>query len=49
MKKHDIKAPEWSFTNDSSRALGERSQCKIRFNVPYDLGPGVFLYYKLTN
>ncbi|KAG7529556.1 hypothetical protein FFLO_05572 [Filobasidium floriforme] len=42
-------APTWSFTNDSSRAIGERAQCVVRFQVPYDLDPSVFLYYKLTN
>jgi hypothetical protein len=31
-------APTWSFTNDSSRAVGERAQCVVRFQVPYDLG-----------
>jgi hypothetical protein len=31
-------APTWSFTNDSSRAIGERAQCVVRFQVPYDLG-----------
>ncbi|KAJ9121745.1 hypothetical protein QFC22_002366 [Naganishia vaughanmartiniae] len=33
--------PRWSFSNDSSRAVGERAQCTITFDVPYDLG--VFL------
>lgn len=41
--------PTWSFTNDSSRAVGEEAQCVVRFDVPYDLNPGVFLYYRLTN
>ncbi|ORX37203.1 ligand-effect modulator 3 family [Kockovaella imperatae] len=44
-----ITAPTWSFSNDSSRAVGERARCEIEFEVPYDLGKGVFLYYKLTN
>ena len=44
-----IAAPTWSFTNDSSRAVGQRARCEIEFEVPYDLGPGVFMYYKLTN
>jgi hypothetical protein len=43
-----LTVPKWSFSNDSSRAVGERAQCRIQFEVPYDLGPGVFLYYKLT-
>lgn len=49
VKASDIPAPKWSFSNDSSRPLGERAQCRIQFDVPYDLGPGVFFYYRLTN
>ncbi|KAI9634744.1 transcription regulator [Dioszegia hungarica] len=44
-----INAPSWRFSNVSSRPLGQRAQCEIQFNVPYNLGPGVFLYYRLTN
>jgi len=44
-----INAPSWRFSNDPSRSFGERARCEIQFNVPYNLGPGVFLYYKLTN
>lgn len=44
-----VSAPRWTFSNDSSRPVGERAQCEIQFEVPYNLGPGVFLYYKLTN
>jgi hypothetical protein len=49
MKKSQISAPKWSFSNDTSRAVGETAQCRIQFQVPYPLGPGVFMYYKLTN
>jgi hypothetical protein len=44
-----ISPPTWTFSNDSSREVGQRAQCTIDFEVPYSLGPGVFLYYKLTN
>ncbi|KAK8858787.1 hypothetical protein IAR55_003017 [Kwoniella newhampshirensis] len=44
-----ISAPTWSFSNDTSRSIGEQARCEIEFEAPYDLGPGVFLYYKLTN
>ncbi|KIR58545.1 transcription regulator [Cryptococcus bacillisporus CA1873] len=47
--KSSIAAPTWTFSNDSSRAVGETARCEIEFEVPYDLGPGLFLYYKLTN
>ncbi|EIW67719.1 hypothetical protein TREMEDRAFT_40353 [Tremella mesenterica DSM 1558] len=49
VSKSDIPVPQWSFSNDSSRGVGEQAQCQINFQVPYDLGPGVFLYYRLTN
>jgi hypothetical protein len=55
-----ISSPTWRFSNVSTRAVGQQAMCEIQFNVPYDLGklmigcqltsgPGVFLYYKLTN
>ncbi|WVO24916.1 uncharacterized protein IAS62_006296 [Cryptococcus decagattii] len=47
--RSSIAAPTWTFSNDSSRAVGETARCEIEFEVPYDLGPGLFLYYKLTN
>lgn len=49
IKASAIAAPQWTFSNDSTRAYDQQAQCRIRFNVPYDLGRGVFLYYKLTN
>ncbi|KAL1413115.1 alkylphosphocholine resistance protein lem3 [Vanrija albida] len=49
VKASGIVAPKWSFSNDSTRPIGEEAQCRIQFDVPYDLGKGVFLYYKLTN
>ncbi|KIR90390.1 transcription regulator [Cryptococcus deuterogattii CBS 10090] len=47
--RSSIAAPTWTFSNDSSRPVGETARCEIEFEVPYDLGPGLFLYYKLTN
>nr|XP_019012979.1 transcription regulator [Kwoniella pini CBS 10737]OCF51760.1 transcription regulator [Kwoniella pini CBS 10737] len=47
--KSSISAPTWSFSNDSTRTVGQEARCEIEFEVPYNLGPGVFLYYKLTN
>jgi hypothetical protein len=41
--------PQWSFTNITSNPPATQAQCTIRFNVPADLRPSVFLYYKLTN
>lgn len=49
VSESSITAPSWVFSNDSSRPYNQRAQCEITFEVPYDLGPGVFLYYKLTN
>ncbi|WVR06543.1 hypothetical protein IAU60_003574 [Kwoniella sp. DSM 27419] len=47
--KSSITAPTWTFSNDSSRSVGQEARCEIEFEIPYDIGPGVFLYYKLTN
>lgn len=41
--------PQWSFTNNTSNSPATQAQCTIRFDVPADLQPPVFLYYKLTN
>lgn len=41
--------PQWSFTNNTSSPPAQQAQCTIRFNVPADLQPPVFLYYKLTS
>ncbi|GMK54001.1 hypothetical protein CspeluHIS016_0105870 [Cutaneotrichosporon spelunceum] len=49
VSKSSISTPKWAFTNNSSADVGKRAQCRIQFDVPYDLGPGVFMYYKLTN
>lgn len=32
-----ITPPRWTFSNDSTRAVGEQARCSITFDVPYDL------------
>ncbi|KAF8321425.1 putative LEM3 /CDC50 family transcription regulatory protein [Cantharellus anzutake] len=44
-----ITAPQWSFVNDSNSDISTQHHCRIRFNLPADLEPSVFLYYRLTN
>jgi len=44
-----LNPPTWTFSNDSTRPVGEQAVCTVNFDVPYDLDPSVFLYYKLTN
>ncbi|KZT61277.1 Lem3/Cdc50 [Calocera cornea HHB12733] len=44
-----ITAPTWAFTPAPSGAEGQQGTCTIGFDVPADLGPSVFIYYKLTN
>ncbi|KAI0075468.1 Lem3/Cdc50 [Panus rudis PR-1116 ss-1] len=42
--------PQYAFVNNSDNSdVSQRQQCHIRFDVPIDLDPPVFLYYKLTN
>lgn len=46
-----VSAPQYAFVNrsdDSSVPIEQRQQCFIQFDVPYDIDPTVFLYYKLT-
>lgn len=42
-------APQWQFqsTQESTTSSGKR--CNIRFDIPADLQPPVFLYYRLTS
>ncbi|CED85237.1 Cell cycle control protein [Phaffia rhodozyma] len=44
-----ISNPQWSYTNSTTGNVWERQVCTLEFDVPYDLDPSVFLYYKLTN
>lgn len=44
-----ITPPLWSFVQDSTSNVTLRNHCRIRFTLPADLTPPVFLYYKLTN
>ncbi|KAG8904710.1 hypothetical protein FRB99_001296 [Tulasnella sp. 403] len=41
--------PQYSFTNSSTAPVGQQATCTIRFDVPADLKPPVFVYYKLTS
>jgi len=41
--------PQWSFVEDSTSNVAQQHHCRIRFNLPADLKPPVFLYYKLTS
>lgn len=38
--------PEYAFT---PRQDNQPAQCRVRFDIPYDLDPTVLFYYKLTN
>ena len=45
-------APQFAFvdrSNDTSVDVGQRRQCFVQFDVPYDLDHTVLLYYKMTN
>lgn len=44
-----INPPLWSFVEDSTSNVAQQNHCRIRFSLPADLKPPVFLYYKLTN
>ncbi|KAG9028860.1 hypothetical protein FRB95_006022 [Tulasnella sp. JGI-2019a] len=41
--------PQYSFTNNTSGTVGQTAACTIRFDIPADLQPPVFVYYKLSN
>ncbi|KZP00894.1 Lem3/Cdc50 [Calocera viscosa TUFC12733] len=41
--------PQWSFVAAPAGAEGQQGTCTIAFDVPADMGPSVFVYYKLTN
>lgn len=36
-KSESVNTPQWSFSQDESRPVGEQLQCVIEFEVPYDL------------
>ncbi|KAE9389755.1 cell cycle control protein [Gymnopus androsaceus JB14] len=45
-----ILAPAYALVNNSgSSDVSNQMQCIIQFDVPADLAPSVFIYYKLTN
>ncbi|KAG8863764.1 hypothetical protein FRB96_007601 [Tulasnella sp. 330] len=42
--------PQYSFTNTTTGGtVGQTEACTIRFDIPADLQPPVFVYYKLSN
>ncbi|KZT44173.1 Lem3/Cdc50 [Sistotremastrum suecicum HHB10207 ss-3] len=44
--------PQWAFLDNSTFEGGNQSSnsvCFLKFSIPADLQPSVFLYYKLTN
>ena len=41
--------PKYAFINNGTSSEGVQGQCLVQFDVPYDLGPSVLLYYRLTN
>lgn len=44
-----LSTPQWSYyTNESNANPSERRGCTIRYDVPGDMQPGVFMYYKLN-
>ncbi|KAF8306437.1 Lem3/Cdc50 [Clavulina sp. PMI_390] len=44
-----VPTPQWQFNNVSTNPVGQQAQCTIKFTIPADLQPPVFMYYKLTN
>jgi hypothetical protein len=49
-EKLPVNPPQWSFrSNPTATNALDRAQCRVRFDIPADLQPPVFIYYKLTN
>jgi hypothetical protein len=45
----DLK-PQWKYSlNESETDADEQGQCQIQFQVPNDMGPALFLMYKIEN
>ncbi|CCH45587.1 Alkylphosphocholine resistance protein LEM3 [Wickerhamomyces ciferrii] len=43
-------APKWKYSkNSSSEATDEQGICNLQFTIPNDIGPAVFLLYRLEN
>lgn len=42
-------APQWSKSSTTETPTSSGIQCNIEFDVPADLQPPVFMYYRLTN
>ncbi len=54
-KSSNFTRPQWSITTDSRKPpystvnITKTRICTLQFNIPNDIGPHVYLYYKLTN
>lgn len=47
-KEDDIKKPQWKLaTDDSQRFKDERKVCQLQFQVPNDLSPPIYFFYRL--
>ena len=48
-----VRTPQYAFLDNSNNSsvtdVTMERQCAIEFDIPADMGPSVFLYYKLTN
>jgi hypothetical protein len=50
--KASFNPPQWAYFDNGTASANNASAakaCFLRFDIPHDMGPGVFLYYKLTN
>lgn len=48
-KKNDDPEFQWKVVNSTDKFDDLKQTCLIRFNLPKDIKPPVYLYYKLTN
>lgn len=52
-KDANIAAPRYAFLDNTNNStvtdISDKKQCLLEFQIPADLQPSVFLYYKLTN
>lgn len=49
-KDHNILVPQWKLdTNSSQQFEDERNVCRLQFQIPNDLRPPIYLFYRLHN
>jgi LEM3 (ligand-effect modulator 3) family / CDC50 family len=54
-KSSSMSRPSWKRTTESRRPpystvnISDTAVCTLQFNIPNDIGPSVYLYYRLTN